>query len=242
MSYANEGLDVRAEVTQDATDSLVFMCLVDGIPVAPTGTPTVEIRDPNASVLVAAVDTTAGTPTGQRVYTRTWSEATFPLGEDFSAIFSFVSGGITYTERIYFDVVRNRMRILLTPSDLLETTPNLAEHLKGIGLTGTDADLMRFARKGWAHLMNLIRKGGKRPSLILDRARLIEPATEYALAFAFLAMVKRPDDVWRDLAKEHFRLAGEAYSGLGSLRYDIDQDGTTRPGEEGSFTQPKWGV
>ena len=233
---------LRPEVNQGANaDALVFWALVDGLPVKPTSA-TVEIHDPSGGILVASAAVTPDdSPVGRLALSQAWPVGTYPIGEDYAALWTFTVNSIVYSERVFFDVVRSRLPILVHPKLMTDLQPNLADHLRGIGLDGNEDDLRVFAIHGHAHLCDRLRKGGWRPSLVTDRRRLVSAALQYALHFANAAIAKTPDDLFDKRATNAMKLAGEVFDGLGMLRIDKDQDGTTGPGEVAlSASQPNW--
>lgn len=243
-AYVDRGLAMlRPEVTQHATaaDALVHWAMLEGLPVIPTSA-NVTIYSPAGAELVASTAATidASKP-GRITFSRAWSVDPFELGEDYAALWTFVVAGVTYSERVFFDVVKNKLPVLVAPSDMLALQPNLAEHLRALGLPGTDLDLRRFALAGHVHLCNRLRKAGVRPTLIADRRRLAEPALHYALAYANQAMARNPDDLFDKRASSAWKLASEVFDGLGELKQDRDEDGTTAATETIlTPSQPNW--
>src|SRR5688500_2786536 len=107
MAYANEGIDQRAEVLQGATDSLVYWPKVNGANVVPSAA-TVTISGPDGSERVASTAVTPDATTGQLARSQAWTEASYELGEDYSALWTFTVSSVVHSERQYFDVVRNK--------------------------------------------------------------------------------------------------------------------------------------
>lgn len=235
---------LRPEVTQGtAADALVFWAMVDGLLVPPSSA-TVAIYSPAGSELVASSAITPDTDApGRLARSQAWPEATYPLGEDYSAIFTFVVNGITYSERVWFDVVKQRLAVLVSPDDMLGLQPNLLEHVRALGLAGVKSDLRGFAIAGHVHLCNRLRKKKIRPSLVADRRRLAEPALHYALHFVNAALARAPDDLFDKRAAAAWKLAGEVFEALGELKIDRDEDGTVGEEEKApTVGQPNWSV
>lgn len=222
MAYVDEGIDQRAEVLSAGVDSLVYYAKKDGAAVtADPASAFVTIYDPTAGEKVARVAATIAA-NGKLSYSRTWELATFPYAEDYCALWEWTVGSVAYSDRQYFDVVRNKLPCLIDESDLLELYPNLVEHMKAVD--GATPTLAKFIKRGWSHLLDRIRVGGNRPPLILDRSRLVNPAIHIALHFATAALVREQDDLWDRRQERHMKLYETAVAGLGELRYDHNED------------------
>lgn len=222
MAYVAEGIDQRAEVLQDAAaDSLVFYPKHDGAPDAAPSSAFVTVVDPSGRELVPR---TAATITGSKLsFTQAWPKATYPLDEEYIALWEWTVGGIVYSDRQYFDVVKNKLPCLIDTSDLQEVYPNLLNQLKAIG----EQDASKFIRRAWSELLDAIRSSGRRPSLITDKVRLINPAVHLALSFTCNALAREAMDIWSSRAKAHSKRWNELFGQLGELRYDATEDGVT---------------
>lgn len=221
MSYLNEGIDSKAEVLSgDVADSLVYWCKQDGAPIVPTPSSAfVTVLDGANAVKVAR---TLATIVGSKlVLSQTWPTATFPLAEDYIAVWEFASGGVSYADRTSFDVVRTKLPVLIDTSDLEELYPNLAKHLVSI----SETDASKFIRRAWSFMLDRVRAGGSRPSLIIDRARLVNPGIQLAACLTMDALCRQPGDVFDLRARRHEKNFEALFQGLGSLSYDKDEDG-----------------
>lgn len=222
MSYLNEGIDAKAEVLSgDVADSLVYWCKENGAPIIPTASSAfVTILDSAGATKVARV---AATISGSKlVHSQTWPTNSYPLAEDYIAVWEFASGGVSYADRTTFDIVRTKLPVLIDTSDLEELYPNLTKHLVSIGET----DAAKFVRRAWSFMLDRIRAGGSRPSLILDRARLVNPGIQLAACLTMDALCRQPGDVFDLRARRHEKNFEALFQGLGSLTYDKDEDGT----------------
>lgn len=222
MSYVNEGVDSKAEVLSgDVTDSLVYWCKENGAPLTPTpASAFVTILDSGGAEKVAR---TAATITSTKlVLAQAWPTNSYPLEEDYIAVWEFASGGVSYADRTTFDVVRTKLPVLIDTSDLEELYPNLLKHLAAI----EETDASKFIRRAWSFMLDRIRAGGSRPSLILDRARLVNPGIQLACCLAMDALCRQPGDVFDLRARRHEKNFESLFQGLGSLTYDKDEDGT----------------
>lgn len=219
--YSDEGIDQRAEATYNAADSLTYYVKRNGAAVAiDADSGYVTIYDPGGSTKVARVAVTT-TTSGKLVYTRTWESPTFELWEDYVALFEWQESGVTRTDRLFFDVVRSKLECLIDESDMLEQYPDAADHLAALNIT----DPTRFIKRAWSVMLDRIRSGKNRPSLILDRARLVNPALEGATARMCRALSKETGDIWHERMTHHFREYNALIAGLGDIKYDKDEDG-----------------
>jgi hypothetical protein len=216
----SQGIDQRAEVLQDATDSLRWWPRIDGQRVVPSSA-FVTIHDPDGSERVAR---TAVTPTseGQLVRSQAWPEETYPLAEDYWATWEWVVDGSTYFDRMFFDVVLAKLTCPIEQADLRELYPDLDAYLKGLRLP----DAAPFIRRAWSEICDRIRSAGNRPSLILDTHRLTNPALHLSASYLSNALTKASTDHWAERKREHRERYEQLWGGLGELKYDSDEDGT----------------
>jgi hypothetical protein len=154
------------------------------------------------------------------------------------ALFTYVSSGVTYSERVFFDVVKTKLLCQIDHNDLLEAYPDLETHLAAIGET----DTTKFIRKAWSEILDRIRAGGNRPSLILEARRLSNAAIELSLSYVAQALEKDPGDLWNDRKKDHRANYTAAWNGLGELKYDITEDGLADTDEETRVNRTRWHV
>lgn len=222
MAYANEGTDVRAEVKQGTdADSLVYYAKDNGVPVTvDPGTAFVTIKDTGSADLVARTAATIAAG-GKLSRSQTWPEATYPLLEDYQAVWEWQVGGIPFSDVQFFDVVRNKLPIMIDTSDLQEFYPNLDKHLNAI----EETDASKAIRTAWNTMLDRIRTSGARPSLIVDRARLVMPAKHLAMANVARMLCRKEGDIWDKRADHHDKQFEILFGGLGSLRYDINENG-----------------
>lgn len=231
MAYVDLGIDQRPEVLLNKEDTLQLIVKRNGklVPLDNVDA-TVTIMRPTGEVIVAetAADM-ARVADGMLRYTRTWNEENdlkFELWEDYIAEWKYkVNGSISY-DTIFFDVVRMKLPCLIDVNNMLDFYPDLVEHLLAIG----ESDADKFCRRAWSLMLDRIRSGHNRPSLILDRSRLVNPAVQKALELACDALTKDITDIWTARAAKHLARYNELRSGLGELKYDRDEDG--RAGED----------
>lgn len=221
MAYANEGIDQRAEViVGSAAQALVYYAKHEGAPVTvDPATGFVTLLDPAGATLVARAACTIAA-LGKLSVSQAYPEATYPLAEDYIALWEWQVGSVAYADRQYFDVVRNKLICPIDTSDVQEVYPDITSHLASVGET----DCNRAIRRAWAKLCNRIRAGKNRPALILDRARLVNCALELACAFTARMLSKETDDLWHGRMVEHFKEYHAEFAGLGDLKYDKDED------------------
>ena len=91
-------------------------------------------------------------------------------------------------------------------------------------------------------MLDRIRAAGRRPSLILDRVRLINPAVHLALHNASNALAREVNDRWDMQATKHWKRYEQLFGGLGELTYDKDEDAVVSPGEKKRINRVKFGV
>lgn len=228
MSYVDEGIDQRSEVTYGAVDSLVFYVKRNGANVAvDANSGYVTITDPGGTQKVARVAVTTTAATGKLAYSRTWEATSFELWEDFVALFEWQEAAVVKTDRLYFDVVRTKLECLIDERMVLEQYPDAESHLVALGIT----DAQRFIKRAWSVMLDRIRTGKNRPSLILDRARLVNPGIEAATARMCRALAKETGDIWHERMIHHFKEYNQLIASLGDLKYDKDEDGLAGNGE-----------
>ena len=238
MSYIDQSIDMRAEVLQGAVDSLVYWAKSNGAPVTVDGgTAFVTVMDCTGSQIVARTAATIAA-NGRLSFSQMWTMAQWQLQEDCIALFEWAVSGVAFADRLYFDVVINKLLCPIDTSDLLEFYPDLESHLAAIGET----DTTKFIKRAWSKLLNRIRSGHNRPSLILDKARLIEPAVELTLFLVCRALSRNPDDLWASRKSEHADDYKTAIAGLGELKYDRNEDGLAEQNEVKRINRRKWTV
>lgn len=236
MSYVAEGIDQRPEVLQtSATDSLVYYPKADGAPAGVITAAFVTIRDPSGAEKVAR---TAAVIAGAKLSrSQAWPEGVYALDENYQAIWEWTVGGVTFTDRQYFDVVLNKLPCKVDTSDLEEIYPNILAHLQAI----EQPDASRFIRRAWSELLDRIRSAGYRPSLIIDAVRLVNPAVHLSLHYTCNALAREATDIWTVRAKDHRKIFDSLFNGLGKLEYDHDEDGEAE-GVAARTGIRRWGV
>lgn len=220
MTYAYEGDDQKLEVQFDQNDSLVYWVKDGGSPSTPDpGSAYVTVLDPNGGTVVARTAATIVSG-GKLTYSRTWTDT--PIEEDYIAVWEWQVSAVAIADRQTFDVVKTKLPCPIDTSDLQEHYPNIVRHLAAI----EETDATKFARRAWSLLMDRIRAGGHRPSLVMDRKRLINPAVQLMAALTCNALAREPGDLWHERASGHMKNFEALFTGLGALNYDRDEDGT----------------
>lgn len=242
MAYVNEGIDQRAEVLSNKQDTLVVFVKHDGkLAILNASENYIRIVSPTGGELVPRTHVPgAGAATGKLTHSRTWEENTFPLDEDYIAEWEYQLAGdptVRY-ETQFFDVVRMKLPCMIDANNLANFYPDIVSHLTAIGETEPD----KFCRTAWSLMLDNLRSKRARPSLILDKARLVNPATQKALELACRALSREVSDVWADRAKVASDLFNGLMSGLGELRYDKDQNGLAAPNEKRRINIRRWTV
>lgn len=247
--YADEGIDARAEVIVVNTltnnppinDTLTFYLKGAGKVITPdAATAFVTILDPLGAVLRARGAAVISTG-GRLTLTQQWNESGTPayaLWEDYCALWEWQVSGVPFADRQFFDVVRTKLPCLIDTSDLQELLPTITTHLVAIG----EVDCTKFIRRAWSEILDRIRSGANRPSLIMDRSRLVNPAVKLAMAKTCFALTRAPADIW-DKRKDTFTKEYEvAWAGLGELKYDIDEDGRVADVEKTRVNRKRFSV
>jgi len=146
------------------------------------------------------------------------------LAERMQATTSYVVGGLTYTQRVLFDVVLHTLPNPLTAAAIKAASPDLglAEWAEQLG---SDYDRQRTA--AWDAVCLALRQNGRRPALVVD----VEDLKVWALAELALQLqragvrVRRdldPADAIEDLKENRTR---ERDAALGALSwYDETED------------------
>lgn len=239
MAYVDQGIDQRAEVLYGATsDTLVYWAKNNGAPVTlDTSSGFVTLSDNGGAEKVARAACSQAA-NGKLYTTRAWASDVWQLQEDAIALFEWQVSGVTFQDRLYFDVVKNKLICPVDTSDLLDYYPDLEDHLAAIGETNT----VKFIMRAWGKLLNRIRSGHNRPSLILDKSRLIEPAVELTLYLACRALSRVPEDLWAQRMHDHREDYKVAIAGLGELKYDRNEDGIAEQNEVKRINRRKFTV
>lgn len=240
MSYTSNGIDARAEVLEGEEDTLVTYLKANGAAIPPdANTAWVTIFDPSGTQLVARTQTgVAQAASGQLSFTRTWDATTFERWEDYVALWEWQVSGATFKDRQFFDVVKTKLPVLIDTNDIIEIYPDIEEHIKSIGET----DCTKFIKRAWSHMLDRIRAGKNRPSLILDRSRLVNPAIHLTCFYICNALKRAVGDVWDTRRAEHKEEWQSLFGGLGELKYDIDEDGLVAEAETKRVNRKTWGV
>lgn len=217
MTYAFEDYDQKPEVQKNLSDTLTYYPKRDGAPsTVVAASAYVTILDPGGTEVVAR--TAATIASNKLTLTRTWDEE---LSEDYIAVWEWQEGTTTYGDRQTFDVVLTKLPNPLDTSKLQELYPDITSHLAAIG----EPDATKFARRAWSMILDRIRSGGNRPALVMDRRRLINPALQLMAALVANTLSKVPGDLWDARASAHMRSYQAFYAGLGTLKYDRDEEG-----------------
>lgn len=237
MPYVDEGIDERLEVQLGTTDELKFFVKRDGAAVAPTALSAwVTILDPGGALKVARTQTGVTINGATVLFVQDWTG--YELWEDYVADLEYSIAGRVYKERHFFDVVRCRLRCLVDESDVLEFYPDAEDHLQALKI----ADASRFIKRAWSEILNRIRAGKNRPSLILDTKRLIPVALHKSLEYMCLALFKELDDVWDKRRSIHEGKVKQAWADLGELKYDRTEDGLAGNNESKRINRRQWQV
>lgn len=247
MSFVDQGIDQRPEVLQaggpggaPATiqDSLVYYVKANGA--SQTVDPNsafVTLMD-NGGAVVVARTAAAIAANGKLSLTKTWDAASWTLQEDCIAAWEWTVGGTAGADKQYFDVVLNKLICPIEVSHLLESYPDLEQHLLAIG----ENDPTKFIKRAWSKFLVRIRSGHNRPSLILERDRLFDAVSELTLFLICRALSRTADDVWERRKTEHEEDYKAAVAALGELKYDRNEDGLAEQNEVKRINRRKFTV
>jgi hypothetical protein len=128
---------MKQEFLKAKSDTIRLTIYDDNRPLIPTSA-TIALYNPSGSELQSADTVTIDSTTGEMSYSLT-SLHTASLGLNYRAVWSYVSGGTTYTEEQLFDVVRSRLSIPIVDDDIFRELPSLKEKMPQIQGTATAA-------------------------------------------------------------------------------------------------------
>lgn len=239
MSFVDQGTDERAEVVQGAADVLVHWAKLNGAAVTvDPATAYVTLMDCTGSVQVARQLATIAANGKLSTPSTVFTTAAWQLQEDAIALFEWQVGAVPYADRLYFDVVLNKLYCPIDTSHLLTLYPDLENHLTAIGET----DTTKFIKRAWSKFLRRIRSGHNRPSLILDKVVLVEPVLELSLYLVCRALSRSPDDLWDHRMKAHQEDYKNAVATLGEVKYDRNEDGLAEQNEVKRINRRKFTV
>ncbi len=140
---------MKQQFLEDKTDTIRLTVYQDNRPVVPSSA-TIVLRKPDGSSLQTSVAVTAiDATTGEMTYSLTTTH-TADKDLDYRATWSYVVGGITYTEEQLFDVVLSRLSIPITDDDIFSELDSLRKtnpQAIGTATAGAAGSLTDTARK-----------------------------------------------------------------------------------------------
>lgn len=241
MTYAAELDDRRQEVRRgNASAVLHFWPKVLGtgnVAADPSPAPSYSIVSPTGTALASGTGTITAVDGVSRIGCVV-DASLLPLGENYSCLLTWTTGGVSYLSTIRFDVV-------LEPwdgadcglNDLTDEVADIGELLDAqaqaqgtVGRTREQQAALLAAKatsdvKGWLR-QQLAARGRIYPRLVVQREELRRVVAAQALARAFRAQGGGADSASRALAKEWEEEARNRLLGLGELDYDEDEDQT----------------
>lgn len=233
MAYVKQEITQKPEVQQGAEDSLRYFAANDG-ELQDVEVAYVTILDPNGGIVVERQEVTDYIELNGFFFKQTWETDPYALAEDYAVVWEWTVDGIPYADRQSFDVVFTKLPCLVDVDHIRDVYPNILNHIKALktdeGEEETDL-VARFIRAAWSRLLDSIKAAGNRPSLILDRTRLMNPAIQLACNSICNALVREQDDVWERRAATHTKNFDALWAGLGTLKYDVVEDGIAGTGE-----------
>ena len=139
---------MKQQFLEDIADTIRLTVYSDNRAIVPTSA-AIVLKKPGGSVLQASVAATVNATTGEMTYSLTTTH-TADKDLDYRATWSYVIGGVTYTEEQLFDVVLSRLSIPITDGDLFAELDSLrrtnAQEI-GTATAGAAGTLTDTARK-----------------------------------------------------------------------------------------------
>jgi hypothetical protein len=163
---------------------------------------------------------------------KAWDSNTYQLFEDYIVDWQVrfvdaLSGETFFNDRQFFDVVRTKLYCTVDDNNLQSYYPDLPLAIQALGVT----DTKRWINLAWSQILERVRSGGHRPSLVVDNSRFFNPALHLSLSLVADALSREPDDLWGKRADKHSKRYDEAWNGMGQLKYDYKQIGLADPAE-----------
>jgi len=203
--FVPSGLRVAQEVRYGATSqTLTWICEVDGHRVTPGASPSVMVFRPGAVEDADATVTGTGTVSGTTITyaldassTNTWS-----LGRGYRAKATWTNGGKTYTTQVSFSVVRNPVnsQIPVNENDLIAAHVRLEEALNQVGRLGYSGAY--YIQEAWNDVVRHMVSTHRVPAEVLPREDLSALCLPLARAKLCRSLVTgAPSDPWATLAQ-----------------------------------------
>lgn len=239
MPITQPGIRRQQEVRYGASGQTVTCWPdIDGAATNPTGTSTVSIYLPgHETAQVSAATATEDAVTFQLSYALDASvTATYALGENYRAVFSFVVAGVTHLRTILFDIVRRPLNRFcpIRIDDLLNAYAWLEASLSNES-QATDA-FQRYILPAWEEVLLWIDANGRRPSLVSSPESLKPMVHHLALYNVCKGLTQSPGDLADKHAEESFKNF-ERMRDITVLRYN-EADGFVTDKSRG-FNQPR---
>jgi hypothetical protein len=215
VTYAFEGLTSKSEAVANGVTRMTFWPRVAGKLVVPS-TFSLSVFDMSGAALPGVESSLTVNSDGSCTFLLTLVAAQYPA-EDYFYDCAFVApDGLTYYDRIYFDVCIVPLPCPIDTNSLVAIEPSIQKYMTAAGRT----DAQEFVDMAWDELLQRIRGQGYRPALVTDRQAFVAPAIRLALEYAFQSCIREAGDkyqVSRDFWKEK---AKEAWAALGRLKFE----------------------
>lgn len=201
--FVPSGLRVAQEVRYGATSqTLTFICEVDGQRVTPGASPPVLVFRPGQVEDADAEVSGTGTVSGTSItYALNASDTNaFALGRGYRAKATWTNSGKTYTTTIAFVVVRNPVnaQIPVNENDLLSAHVRVEEALTQVGRLGYSGG--HYIQEAWNDVVRFLTSTHKVPAEALPRddlGALVLPLARYKM---FMSLFSAQGDTWHTLA------------------------------------------
>lgn len=210
MAIVQPGLRRKQEVRYGATSqTLTLIPDVDGATVDPATGATVSIFRPHADISTssqAEVLNAAASEDSNNFLTyalNASTTATYYLGEDWLAVWTYTASSVVRVQRQLFDVVRVPLNHF-PPCNINDLKSAYLEVDTALSQAGVTDGHQRFILPAWNELLTLLEaRGGWRPSLITDPVVFAPTLRELALRHMCEGLSRKPGDVWAERAKRH---------------------------------------
>jgi hypothetical protein len=139
---------MKQQFLEDKTDTIRITIYSNNRPIVPTSG-TITLYSSSGNVLQAEIAATVNSTTGEMTYALT-AIHTADIDLNYKAVWTYISGGITYYENQLFDVVKSILSIPITDEDLYNELDSLRKANKqerGTATAGATTSLTDTKRK-----------------------------------------------------------------------------------------------
>jgi hypothetical protein len=221
MAYYIEGA-AQELLYEGAGEILSIRLTTPGVEItSTTGDVELQVYDPDGTAIGSSVHMTHVGTTSEWTYTLDISATgTYPLGQDYRAEVTYVSGGVTYKQILWFDIVRYPFLPwpIVTSALIDRKHPDWLSSHPTSASSGTWFEPIISAH---ADLADRLRKMDRRASLIIKRQQLEKVELAFCERECALFCGFPNDEI-----KRFTSAAEDAWNGVGPFSYDADESGT----------------